>query len=333
MPPERGDPMRRGNAREFSLLVFIVVLAAILTVFAPRFFSSQNLVDILVNMSYLAIASLGMLFVILTGQIDISVGAILGVCSTLAAVTAKAGQPILVVFLVSIVAGAILGGFNGLVSTQFRIHSIIVTLGTLYAYRGALILVTQGRWIYNVPASFNQVGLGHILGVPNPIWAMAIVLVVGTVVLRYTTWGRALYAIGSNTEAARLAGIPVRWVLLGAFAANGALVGLATMFFATRFSAIQSTTGSGFEFVVITAVLVGGANIFGGTGRLLGVAMGALLLGLADSAFVFLKISSYWVQAFQGFVILLAVSLDNLSFRRRRATSAERSRALMGGEA
>lgn len=325
--------MRRGNARELSLLVFIAVLAGILLVFAPRFFASKNLVDILVNTSYLAIAALGMLFVILTGQIDISVGAILGVCSTLAAVTAKAGQPIVVVFLVSIAAGAILGGFNGLVSTQFRIHSIIVTLGTLYAYRGALILVTQGAWIYNVPRSFNQIGLGDVLGIPNPIWAMAIVLVVGTVVLRYTTWGRALYAIGSNTEAARLAGIPVRRVLLGAFAANGALVGLATMFFATRFSAIQSTTGSGFEFVIITAVLVGGANIFGGTGRLLGVAMGALLLGLADSAFVFLKISSYWVQAFQGFVILVAVSLDNISFRRRRATAAERNRALTGGEA
>ena len=324
--------MRSSNARELSLLVFLLVLAGILAVFAPRFFASKNLVDILVNMSYLAIAALGMLFVILTGQIDISVGAILGVCSTLAAVSAKAGIPILVVFLISIAAGALLGGLNGLISTQFRIHSIIVTLGTLYAYRGALILVTQGAWIYNLPASFNQVGLGHILGIPNPIWAMALVLVVGTVVLRYTTWGRSLYAIGSNTEAARLAGIPVRWVLLGAFAANGALVGLATMFFATRFSAIQSTTGSGFEFVVITAVLVGGANIFGGTGRLLGVAMGALLLGLADSAFVFLKISSYWVQAFQGFVILLAVSLDNLKLRRRRFEAVQDT-APAGGEA
>lgn len=323
--------MRRGTTREISLLLFILALAGILLVFAPRFYSSKNLVDILVNMSYLAIAALGMLFVILTGQIDISVGAVLGVCSTLAAVTAKAGLPIVVVFFVSIVAGAILGGFNGLVSTQFRIHSIIVTLGTLYAYRGALILVTHGAWIYNVPASFNRVGLGRILGIPNPIWAMAAVLAIGTVVLRYTAWGRALYAIGSNTEAARLAGIPVRWVLLGAFAANGALVGLATMFFATRFSAIQSTTGSGFEFVVITAVLVGGANIFGGTGRLLGVAMGALLLGLADSAFVFLKISSYWVQAFQGFVILLAVSLDNLNLRRRRTAAPTASGELAGG--
>ena len=192
--------------------------------------------------------------------------------------------------------------------------------------------MTRGIVDLQPAASFNHVGLGHILGIPNPIWAMAVVLVVGTVVLRYTAWGRSLYAIGSNIEAARLAGIPVRWALLGAFAANGALVGFATMFFATRFSAIQSTTGSGFEFVVITAVLVGGANIFGGTGRLLGVAMGALLLGLADSAFVFLKISSYWVQAFQGFVILLAVSLDNLQFRRRRLGPA-RDAAAAGGEA
>lgn len=310
--------MQARNSREVSLVVFLGGLAVVLLIFAPRFFSSTNLVDILVNMSYLAIAALGMLFIILTGQIDISVGAILGVCSTLAGVSAKAGLPIVLVFFVAILAGAILGAFNGLVSTQFRIHSIIVTLATLYAFRGALILVTQGAWIYNLPPSFNEVGLGHILGIPNPIWAMALVLAVGSLVLRYTTWGRSLYAIGSNVEAARLAGIPVRGVLLGAFVANGALVGLATMFFATRFSAIQSTTGSGFEFVVITAVLVGGANIFGGSGRLSGVALGALVLGLADSAFVFLKISSYWVQAFQGFVILLAVSLDNLQIQRRR---------------
>ncbi len=187
----------------------------------------------------------------------------------------------------------------------------------MYAFHGALLYVTHGAWIYNLPQSFNNVGLGAFLGIPHPIWAMLIMLLVGAWVLSQTSWGRALYAVGSNPEAARLSGIRVKQILLGAFIVNGALVGLATMFFATRFSSIQSSTGIGFEFQVITVVLIGGVNIFGGSGRVLGVALGALLIGLADNAFVFLRISAYWVEAFQGIIILLAVSLDNLRLRRR----------------
>lgn len=305
------------RARILSILVFLFVLGVVLEIVSPRFFESGNLQNILVNISYLAIASLGMMLVLLTGEIDISVGAILGVTSTLAALSSKAGLPIPLVFLVSLVSGSLLGLINGLLVTQLKIHSIIVTLGTMYAFRGALLYYTKGAWIYNMPKSFSQVGLGHFLGVPNPIWAMILTLVLGAWVLSQTPWGRSLYAVGSNREAARLSGISTSRVVLSAFIANGALVGLAAMFFATRFAAIQSSTGEGFEFLVITAVVVGGIDIFGGSGHVLGAALGALLIGVADTAFVFLRISAYWEQAFQGLVILLAVALDNLRFRRR----------------
>ncbi|HEU4742118.1 MAG TPA: ABC transporter permease [Meiothermus sp.] len=308
------------RGRQISIAVFLLALAGVLLAAAPSFFSLGNFKDILVNISYVAIAALGMMMVILTGQIDISVGATLSICSTLAATASKAGLPLGVVFLISIGAGAALGLVNGLLVTRFKIHSIIVTLGTLSVFRGTLIYFTKGAWIYQLPEDFRGVGLGTFLGLPNPIWAMAVVLLAGAWVLSATPWGRALYAVGSNPDAARLSGIRVPFVQASVFVACGALVGLATMFYATRFSTIQSNTGQGFEFLVITAVVVGGTNIFGGSGTVLGVALGALLVGVTGTALTFLKISAYWEQALQGLFILLAVAFDALRSRRRTRT-------------
>ncbi|PZA05746.1 MULTISPECIES: ABC transporter permease [unclassified Meiothermus] len=309
------------RGRQISIAVFLLALAGVLLAAAPSFFSLGNFKDILVNISYVAIAALGMMMVILTGQIDISVGAILSICSTLAATASKAGLPLGAVFLISIGAGAALGLVNGLLVTRFKIHSIIVTLGTLSVFRGALIYFTKGAWIYQLPEDFRRVGLGTFLGIPYPIWALALVLLLGAWVLSSTPWGRALYAVGSNPEAARLSGIRVPFVQASAFVACGALVGLATMFYATRFSTIQSNTGQGFEFLVITAVVVGGVNVFGGSGTVLGVALGALLVGVTGTALTFLRISAYWEQALQGLFILLAVAFDAVRAQRRRFAS------------
>lgn len=304
------------RGRQISIAVFLLALAGVLLAASPSFFSLGNFKDILVNISYVAIAAVGMMMVILTGQIDISVGATLSICSTLAATASKSGLPLGVVFLISIGAGAALGLVNGLLVTRFKIHSIIVTLGTLSIFRGALIYFTKGAWIYQLPEDFRRVGLGTFLGIPYPIWAMAVVLLAGAWVLSATPWGRALYAVGSNPEAARLSGIRVPFVQASVFVVCGALVGLATMFYATRFSTIQSNTGQGFEFLVITAVVVGGTNIFGGAGTVLGVALGALLVGVTGTALTFLKISAYWEQALQGLFILLAVAFDAVRSRR-----------------
>jgi len=306
------------RGRQISIVAFLAVLTIILVLLAPNFFSLGNFKDILVNISYITIAAMGMMVVIITGQIDISIGATLSITSTLAASASKAGLPIWLVFLISIGSGAALGLINGILTTRFKIHSIIVTLGTLSVFRGALIYFTKGAWIYQLPPDFRSVGLGTFLGIPNPIWAMLVVLLLGAWVLSSTTWGRSLYAVGSNPEAARLSGIRVPLVQASVFVVLGALVGLATMFYATRFSTIQSNQGQGFEFVVITAVVVGGVHIFGGSGTVLGVALGALLVGITGTALTFLDISAYWEQALQGLFILLAVAFDSLRSRRRR---------------
>ncbi|MCL4454408.1 MAG: ABC transporter permease [Deinococcus sp.] len=306
------------RGRQYSIAGFLAALLVVLALAAGNFFSLGNFSDILVNISFVTIAAVGMMAVILTGQIDISIGVTLSICSTVAAIASKAGVPIPLVALISVGTGALLGLVNGLLVTRFKVHSIIVTLGTMSVFRGLLIYFTKGAWIYSLPQDFRSVGLGTFLGIQNPIWAMIIVLLVAAWLFSSTAWGRSLYAVGSNPEAARLSGIRVPFVQASVFVVLGALVGLATMFYATRFSTIQSNTGQGFEFVVITAVVVGGVNIFGGSGTVLGVALGALLVGITGTALTFLGISAYWEQAIQGLFILLAVAFDSVRLRRRR---------------
>lgn len=299
-------------SRELSVAAFLLLLGLVLAVFAPGFYSPGNVTNLLVNMSYLTIAAVGMTAVILTGQIDISVGAILAACSTVAGLSAKAGLPIPLVFLLAVLTGAALGAINGTLVAYVRVHSIVVTLATLAIIRGSIILLTQGSWIYDLPEDFRAVGLGRVLGVPNPVWLMLFTVLIGWLLLAQTRWGRSVYALGSSPEAARLAGIPVRRVQLSVFVLQGALVGVAAMAFATRFTTIQSNTGSGFEFLVITAVVVGGTNIFGGSGTLLGTFLGAFLVAVTGTALTFLRISAFWEGALQGLFILVSVALDAL---------------------
>lgn len=298
--------------RQLSLAIFLVLLTAGLALRNPAFASPANLRDVCVNASHLGIAALGMFLVILIGQIDVSVGAILAICSTLAGLMAKQGVPTPVVLLAAILAGALLGGLNGLVVAGLRIHSIVVTLGTASIYRGLLIKATGGSWIYGLPAQFTAFGQGKLFGVPLPVITLVAVYLLAAFLLSRIPGGRALFAVGSNPDAARLAGLPVARVQILAFLLNGALVGLAAVVFASRFTVIQSNAGIGFEFAAITAVLVGGANIFGGSGTVFGTLLGTLVISALASALIFLGINSLWEPCFQGLFILAAVILDRV---------------------
>jgi ribose/xylose/arabinose/galactoside ABC-type transport system permease subunit len=306
--------------RQLSLAIFLVLLTVGLALRNPAFASPSNLRDVCVNASHLGIAALGMFLVILIGQIDVSVGAILAICSTLAGLLAKQGVPTLVVVVAALLAGALLGGVNGLIVAGLRIHSIVVTLGTASIYRGLLIKATGGSWIYGLPPQFTAFGQGNVLGVPNPVITLMIIYLLAAFLLSRLPAGRALFAVGSNPDASRLAGLPVPGVQILAFVVNGALVGLASVVFASRFTVVQSNAGIGFEFAAITAVLVGGANIFGGSGTVFGTLLGTLVISALASALVFLGINSLWEPCFQGFFILAAVILDRV--RRPSAASA-----------
>lgn len=315
------------RGRELSILVFLAAIAAVLAVLAPSFFNLGNVTNIFVYASYVAIGALGQMAVVLTGQPDISVGSILAVCAMSAGHLAKAGVPLPAVIVATLAIGAVLGLINGLLVTRLGIHSIIVTLGTLGIYRGAMLFFTGGSWVYDLPPEFRMIALGRVAGVPNPIWIAALTMLAFSVVLRHTAWGRSLYAVGSSGEAARLSGLNAPRILLSAFALNGALVGLASLVFATRFSTIQSNIGTGYEFLVITAVVVGGAHIFGGSGTVTGVALGSILVGITGTVLVFLEISAFWERSLHGLFILLAVSFDVVRSQWRRLRGRTRLEA------
>ena len=304
----------RLQAPEVTTGALLVLLVLGLTAFRPDFLAPANINDILINSAYVAIAAVGMTLVIISGAIDISIGSMLAVCAVVAGNAAQVGIPMPLVVLLTIIAGGGMGRVNGTLVALLNIPPIIVTRGMLSVYRGATILVTRGVWIRNLPDDF-YLSQQVLLGVPLPIWAMLIVVALFAFLLRNTVWGREIYAVGGNKRAALLAGVNVRRTQLLVFVLNGLLVGLATIIYVTRFSVIQTNTGIGFELVVITAVVVGGTSILGGSGTIIGTFLATLLLGVLGTGLLFLQISPYWLQAVQGTLILLAVVFDIL--RRR----------------
>jgi rhamnose transport system permease protein len=285
------------------------VLLAVL-VAAPSFFSAGNLRDLALNNAPVLLVSLGMTLVILVGEIDISVGSQFAVCSVAAGLLAKAGVPIAVVPLVVIVIGAAMGALNGVLVGTLGLPSIIVTLAMLVAWRDALRWATEGAWVQDLPANFQWFGLSPAVAELLIVLLAVAILAAGGWALRNLGAGRSLYAVGSDEEAARLAGIDSRRVTFGVFVATGALVGLAATLNAVRFNAVPSNAGIGLELQAVAAVVVGGTAITGGRGTLLGTLIGVLLLGTIGTAMTYVGISPFWAKAIQGLIILAALVAD-----------------------
>ncbi len=310
---------RKAPMRELALAAVLALLLVGVSLRAPSFATVQNFTDILVNNSHLLITAVGMTLVILTAGIDISVGSILACCATVAAASAAAGWPPLLVLVAAMVAGIVLGGINAGLITGARIPPIIATLATLTLFRHVLIHITGGRWI-NLPPGFREFGLSEPLGVPVSIWIAVAVVLVGAAVARWTPLGRAIYAVGSNADAAQHQGISVSGIRTRVYLIMGLLTGVAAFVYTAHYSAIQTNAGIGFEMVVITAVVVGGTNIFGGMGTVLGTVIGVLLLGVITGSLTHLHIEPTWERASQGILILAAVVIDTLHSRKGRET-------------
>jgi ribose/xylose/arabinose/galactoside ABC-type transport system permease subunit len=307
------------DRQETVLALAALLVIAGVTLVNPGFFSGGNFVDIVQKCAYIAVAAIGTTLVILCGHIDISIGAAVGLCATVSGKMAVAGVPLPIVFLTAILVGGLIGLINGLLVAYARIPAIVVTLGTASILKGGLILVTGGRWIYGLPQGFD-LSHQHWFGIPVPIFALVVLGVGFSLWLRYTMPGRKIYAVGGNAEAARLSGISERHVTLGVFTLNGLLVGVAAVLYATNFSSIQASVASGLELTVITAAVVGGVSILGGSGTVAGAILGAILLQIIGTAMVFLHVRAEWFQTIQGSLILLTILLD--VFRRRKGLDA-----------
>ncbi len=298
--------------RELSVAAAYVVLLLILAVAAPRFFRPDQLRDIAVSKSSVLVAAVGMTLVILCRHIDISIGSIFSICGVVAGLLSRAGLNIAVVGLGTLLAGSSMGAVNGVLVAGLGLPSIVVTLATLVIWREALRYAREGAFVRNLPASFQWFGAGQAMG-QWLVTALALgIFVAFAWGLRHLAIGRAIYATGSDPEAARLAGIQPRNVVFGAFVAAGALAGLAALLNAVRFADVDPNAGMGLELQVIAAVVVGGVAISGGRGSLAGTLIGVALLGSIGPALVFLRAEPQWEKAIQGLVILLAVASDVL---------------------
>jgi rhamnose transport system permease protein len=315
-------------SREIALAVAILLFAAVLAVVAPGFFTAENLRDVLMANMPVLIVAIGMLLVILTGQIDISVGSQFAICSVLAGVTAKAGAPVLLAGAIACAAGALLGALNGLLVARLRIPSIVVTLATMVGLRDGLRWITQGAWVQDLPSRFQWFGRSQQASQGITMASAAVLFALAAWGLRYLAAGRAVYATGSNPEGARLAGIEPSRVVFAVFLLTGALAGCAALFNSVRFSQIPGNAGLGLELQVIAAVIVGGAAVSGGRGTVVGTLLGVILLGMIGPALTFLGISAYWERALQGTIILTAVAIDAVGRASRPAHVTKRAGAV-----
>ncbi len=306
-------------SQEVVLFLCLIVLCVVVNAINGRFLAQRNVLDILTNSSIIAVAAIGMSMVIISGNIDISVGSLIGVLATISgtlAVNAEtSGYPLWVSWVAPLIVGPLVGAFIGFLVAYLRIPAIVVSLGMMSILQGGLIIATGGAWIYNLPEGYG-IAQQKIAEIPVPIYFMVILTIIAVLWMRYSATGRSIYAVGGNAEAARLSGISERRIIMTVFIINGLMVGIASVLFATKFNAIQSTVPPGIELQIITAAVVGGVSILGGVGTVIGSTLAAIFIQAIGSAMQFTRISDYWIQAVQGVLILITVLVD--LFRRRQ---------------
>jgi len=300
--------------RELSVTAALGLVLLGLAVFAPAFYQPQPLLSLATREAPTLVVMCGMALVIICRQIDISVGSQFSVCSVCAGLLAARGWPLFLVVPASAAIGAVLGSLNGLLIAGLRLPSIVVTLATMVTLRQGLNLVRQGEFV-NLPDGVQWFGLSQATGQWVLVAAALLLLVTMGLALRHLAAGRWIYAVGSDTEAARLAGIRPQFVTFLVFVIMGALTGLAATMNLVQSPQIQPLTGAGLELKVIAAVVVGGVAISGGRGNLWGAFAGLLLLACISPALTHLHIEAYWEKAIQGAIILLAVVADGLRQR------------------
>lgn len=323
---------RQGEwSRELGLLGFIAVLCVAFQLGNPKFLSLENINDLLTNTAILGILAVGMMMVILTRGIDLSIGATIAFSGMVSALTVKAYPGIhpLVSMLQGMAVGFAVGSVVGLLVARFNVLPIIATLGMMNIVRGLTYLISRGAWVssYQMSPAFQSIAMGRTLGVNNLILIAAAVFVSAAYFLSQTRLGRRIYAVGSNPEAADVSGIPRRFIVWFVYSVMGTLAGLAGVLWVSKFASAQSDTASGYELNVIAAAVLGGISVSGGSGRIAGLVLGTILFGILNNALPLVDISPFWQQAIQGFVILVAI-LTTVVMKRSGRQQALRKRAL-----
>lgn len=294
---------------EMQALVVLIILVIIAAFLSPIFLTVPNLLNILLGVAVTAILAIGQTYIIILAEIDLSVGAVLGLSAAITAGFLTHGN-LIEGLLIGLIVGLVAGLINGLLVTVGKLPSFIATLGTMTAFSGLTLVYTQGNPISISSKSFEFIGQGFLAGVPFPVWIMIILYLLFWILLHRSHFGRYVFATGGNEEASRLSGINVKQVKLWSFVMAGILSAVAGFIITSRLNSAEPTSGSGLELDAIAAVILGGTSLTGGKGGLVGTVIGAIILGVLDNGMNLLNVSAFYQGVAKGVIILLAVLLD-----------------------
>jgi len=302
--------------RELGLLGFIVVLSVFIQLRNPNFLTLENINDLLTNTAILSILAVGMMLVIVTRGIDLSIGATLALSGMIASMTVKAYPSIhpLLAILEGTLVGTVCGALLGVLVARGGVLPIIATLGMMNVYRGLTFMVSDGKWVsaHEMPDSFKGIATGSAFGINTLVLIAILIYVVMFYFVNYTRTGRQIYAVGSNPESAQISGISNARILWLVYTIMGGLAGLSGVLWVSKFASAQGDTAMGYEMSVIAACVLGGVSIAGGSGKISGVILGSILLGILNNALPLIDVSPFWQTAIQGSIILVAVIVNVL---------------------
>ncbi|HRN54841.1 MAG TPA: ribose ABC transporter permease [Agriterribacter sp.] len=300
-----------GYFSKYGIFIAFVVICIILSVATPYFFTAQNILIVLRQVSINGILAIGVTFVIIAGGIDLSLGSVLALTGVVAASFAHPGTyPLIIPVMLGILTGFVIGAINGLTITLGKVAPFIVTLGMMTIARGLALVWSDGRPVTNLSPAFNYIGGGDFLYIPVPILLFVLVIIVSAVLLKYTRIGRYIYAVGGNENAAKASGIRVNRVKMFAYMMCSGLAGLAGIILASRITTGQPNAGIAYELDAIAAVVIGGTSLLGGRGSIAGTVIGVLIIGVINNGLDLLNVTSYYQQIIKGVIIIGAVLLD-----------------------
>ena len=308
-------------------IIFLILLILIFSSLHPRFLHPLNIFNVMRQISITGLIALGMTFVIIVRGIDLSVGSLIALCGLVGAVITKGGlverfsvgldtelaNPWYWALAGSVLIGLLAGTLNGVCITKLKVPAFVVTLGGLSAYRGTALIVSDGGPISGFNEAYRWIGQGKIGMVPIPVIIFLVFIVLCHIVLKYTVYGRHIYSVGGNPEAARLSGINIDLIITSTYIITGFFVGLSAFILSARLNSSEAVAGMGYELNVIAIVVVGGTSLFGGMGSILGTIIGAMLFGVLQNGLVLLNVSSYIQQIIIGIILVLAVTFDKFS--------------------
>lgn len=311
---------RLASRPEVAGAILLAVMAIFLSAATPTFLSQENVLWVLYSFAVIGLASIGMLLVLAAGDIDLSIGAQIGLAAIIAGriVFHHPETPDVLVFGASIASGMIFGLINGIIVTKFKFNAFIATLATGYIGRGVIVIISESRNLTGFSDNLSFVGQGRILGIPNLVLILLVLAVFWTWVLRKTVFGKYLFAIGGNASAARLSGVPVDRIRMLAFVLCGAMGALAGFLLACRLGVAEQTIGVGYEMEAVAGAVIGGVSIFGGIGSVLGVVIGSAAMAVIRNGLVLLQIGAMWQLLATGSIIVAAVSIDGIRRKIRR---------------